>query len=103
MTHKLPGFFQPIHENQQIKEFSDKVKTNHPQVEAYAATTYSPNLVDEWYDVYSSFLGYKDGIVFQTGTETKLYLCNGNLSNIDDVFYRNWTSVYGSDVFPTNF
>lgn len=59
--------------------------------------------VDEWSDAYWAALGFKDGVVFQTGTDTKLYLCNGNLSRVDDVYYRDYTTIFNSGVFPANF
>lgn len=77
-----------------------KKNGEHPMVQAGQKIIKS---VNEWSDVYWASLGFKDGIVFQTGTETKIYLCNGNLSHVDDVYYRNWTTIYGSNVFPVNF
>lgn len=38
--------------------------------------------------------GLKDGTVALTGTDSKLYLCNGNITNAKAVFYDNWYKLF---------
>lgn len=46
--------------------------------------------LDEFGDVFQFIDGVKDGTVAITGTDSKLYLCDGNISNSADVWYFNW-------------
>jgi len=41
--------------------------------------------------------GLKDGTVALTGDDSKLYLCNGNVTAAKAVFWDNWLKIFGSE------
>lgn len=46
--------------------------------------------LDEFGDVFQFLDGLKDGTVAITGTDSKLFLCDGNVSATLDVWWFNW-------------
>jgi len=41
--------------------------------------------------------GLKDGTVALTGTDSKAYLCNKNITAAKAVFFDNWLKLFGSE------
>lgn len=60
--------------------------------------------MDEIKDFLDYAEGLKDGTVALTGTDSKLYLCNKNITNAKAVFWDNWLKIFGSEeIIATNF
>jgi hypothetical protein len=57
--------------------------------------------IDEYWDILDFLNGFKDGAVRVTGEESKLYYCNGNLSDSINVFYNNYAPYFSDPT--TNF
>jgi len=63
--------------------------------------------MDEVKDFLDYVEGLKDGTVALTGDDSKLSLCNGNITNAKAVFWDNWIKIFGteekiSNAFATN-
>lgn len=43
--------------------------------------------------MWDFLLGFKDGVVGVTGEESKSYLCNGNVSAADDIWYNDYDTL----------
>ena len=79
-----PNYKQPL----------NNLKKHRPRVTTAGEARY---MVDGYEDIYGYLRGFKDGVVLQTG-DSKLALCNGNLSNVATTFYHNWTRLFQDDV-----
>jgi len=52
--------------------------------------------MDELTDLLYYVEGLKDGTVALTGDDSKLSLCNGNITNAKAVFYDNWLKIFAT-------
>jgi hypothetical protein len=50
----------------------------------------------EWTHFNQSIWGFKDGVVRQTGANSKIFQCDSNLSSVETVYYYNWTILYSA-------
>ena len=53
--------------------------------------------MDEFKDFLDYVEGLKDGTVALTGDDSKLSLCNGNITNAKAVFWDNWIKIFGTE------
>jgi hypothetical protein len=60
-------------------------------VDPKGVSTLRVNSLREGWDFVN---GFKDGNVRVTGTKSKLFMCNSNISNADYVFYRNYMEYF---------
>lgn len=59
---------------------------------------FSPGELSSNTDYGNFAIGIKDGIVFVTGDESKMFFCNGNLSQSVNVFYGNYYQYFVDQV-----
>ena len=59
--------------------------------------------IDEWYDVWKFFLGWKDGVVAVTGPTSLFSQCDGNLTRTNGVFYFHYVDLFSPVNIDTNF
>ena len=52
--------------------------------------------MDELTDFVYYLEGLKDGTVALTGDDSKLSMCNGNITNAKAVFYDNWLKIFAT-------
>lgn len=55
--------------------------------------------VDSLRELWDFIYGFKDGIVGVTGGESKAYLCNGNLSIANSIWYWNYVNMFDGNHF----
>ena len=54
---------------------------------------HSTERVDNWREAWDFAWGFKDGVVGVTGKDSKAFLCNGNVSITDKVFYYDYVDA----------
>ena len=59
--------------------------------------------IDEWYDWWQFFLGYKDGVVAMTGPDSLFAQCDGNWTETNGIFYFQFFELFGPTVVTDNF
>ena len=47
--------------------------------------------------------GFKDGIAGVTGSDSKFFLCNSNITEAEDIYYWNYYTLFREDVIEENF
>jgi hypothetical protein len=55
--------------------------------------------VDSLREMWDFIVGFKDGIVGVTGGESKAYLCNGNISRANSIYYWNYRNMFDGKHF----
>lgn len=61
------------------------------------------NRADSYDDAYEVFKGFKDGIAGVTGSDSKYYLCNGNITIAEDIYWYNGYKILGPPNIDENF
>jgi hypothetical protein len=47
--------------------------------------------------------GFKDGVAGVTGSDSKFYLCNSNITVAEDIYYWNYYTLFREDLLEENF
>ena len=55
-------------------------------------------------EAWNFVLGFKDGVVGVTGSQSLASYCNGNLSSVDDIYWNNFNELWKTpEIASTNF
>lgn len=73
-----------------------------PKVQQAVQDEYQSQRIDDWADIYWYLAGMKDGTVGVTGSESKLALCNGNVSTSIQVYTLNFEPYYNDPATSFN-
>jgi hypothetical protein len=63
-----------------------------PLIDAFPTVSnhYDDMRMDTLRETWDFVYGFKDGVIGVTGGDSKSFLCNSNISNVDTVFYYNY-------------